>query len=254
MIWVKLDTNKFKVFSSSYMTNNKKDISIRSSSVKAFLNQASKVPAPNLSDKLGKLIFAMDATASREPCWDMACQIQADMFSQTAALGKLQVQLCHYQGYGEFYAAKWSNQADELQSYMTKVRCKAGQTQINRILQHTLDQTKLNKINALVFVGDCMEELADRLIGTAGQLALRNVPVFIFHEGHDAIAERTFKQIASITKGAYCKFDQSSADQLRALLNAVAVYAVGGIDALKKHGKSNPTLNQKIIKQLTNES
>ena len=236
------------------MTSNKKDISNRTSSVKAFLAQASKVPPPAVSDKQGKLIFAMDATASREPCWDIACQIQADMFTQTAALGQLQIQLCHYQGYGEFNVAQWSNRASELQNIMANVRCKAGQTQINRILQHTLNQVKQHKINALVFVGDCMEELADKLIGTAGQLALRNVPVFIFHEGHDAIAERTFKQIASITKGAYCKFDQSSADQLRALLNAVAVYAVGGVDALRKQAKSNPALNQNIIKQLTDNS
>jgi len=236
------------------MANNKKDISTRNNSVEAFLTEASKVPLPVVSDKQGKLIFAMDATASREPCWDMACKIQADMFSQTAALGKLQIQLCHYQGYGEFYAARWSSQANELQNHMTKVRCKAGQTQINKTLQHALDQSKQSKINALVFIGDCMEELADKLIGTAGQLALRNVPVFIFHEGHDAVAERTFKQIANITKGAYCKFDQSSAKQLRALLNAVAVYAVGGVDALRKHSKNNPTLHQNIIKQLTNNS
>lgn len=236
------------------MTSSKKSISTRSTSVKAFLDQASKVPIPVESDKQGKLIFAMDATASREPCWDMACQIQAEMFSQTAALGQLQIQLCHYQGYGEFHAAKWSKHANELQNYMIKVRCKAGQTQINRILRHTINQSKQNKINALVFVGDCMEELADKLIGTAGQLALRNVPVFIFHEGQNSTAARTFKQIANITKGAYCKFDQSSADQLRALLNAVAVYAVGGVDALRKHSKNNPALHNNIIKQLTNHS
>ena len=235
------------------MTSSKKSISTRSTTVKAFLDQASKVPAPIDSESQGRLIFAMDATASREPCWDMACQIQTDMFSQTATLGQLQIQLCYYQGYGEFHAANWSQNAIQLQEYMSSVSCKAGQTQINRVLQHTLKQSKYQKIDALVFVGDCMEELADKLIGSAGQLALHNIPVFIFHEGHEPIAESTFRQIAKITKGAYCRFDQSSAEQLRALLNAVAIFVVGGIDALQKHCKQSNLSNQ-IVKQLTDRS
>ena len=234
------------------MTDSK-SISTQSSSVKAFLEEASKVPAPVESNNLGRLIFAMDATASREPCWDMACQIQTDMFSQTATLGQLLIQLCYYQGYGEFHVANWSQNAIQLQEYMSSVRCKAGQTQINRILQHTLTQAKDQKIDALVFVGDCMEELADKLISSAGKLTIRNIPVFIFHEGHDSVAEHTFRQIAQITKGAYCRFDQSSAEQLRALLNAVAIYAVGGIDALRVHSKQS-TLSNQIIKQLTDNT
>jgi hypothetical protein len=222
--------------------------------VQSFLEEASKVPAPTKSSSQSHLIFAMDATASREPCWDMACQIQADMFRETAALGQLQIQLCYYQGYGEFHTTNWSQNAKQLQSYMSAVRCKAGQTQINRVLKHTLSQANQNKINALVFVGDCMEELADTILTNAGQIALRNIPVFIFHEGYDVIAERTFKQIAKITKGAYCKFDQSSADQLRALLNAVAIYAVGGLQALKSRTKTTDKITGSIIKQLTDQS
>lgn len=231
-----------------------KSISTRSTSVKAFLEQASKVPVPAESKSLGRLIFGMDATASREPCWDMACQIQADMFTETAALGQLQIQLCYYQGYGEFYATNWTQNATQLQQEMTSVRCKSGQTQIQRILKHTLSQANDHKINALVFIGDHMEELADKLLETAGQLALRGIPVFIFHEGSDPIAEQTFRRISKITKGAYCRFDQSSAEQLRALLNAVAIYAVGGLSALNTHSQRHPHIKNEIIKQLTNQS
>ncbi len=231
-----------------------KSISTQSSSVKSFLEQASKIPAPAASDSMGKLIFGMDATASREPCWDIACQLQAEMFTETAELGQLQVQLCYYQGYGEFHTTNWTQNASQLQNVMTAVRCKAGQTQIERILKHTLTQSKTNKVNALVFIGDCMEELADRLYEQAGQLALRAIPVFIFHEGHEPIAERTFRHIAQITKGAYCRFDQSSAEQLRALLKTAAVYAVGGINALKKHKQKNSELSADLIKQLTDQS
>ena len=113
-----------------------KNISTRPASVKAFLEQVSKAPTPTKSKAMGKLIFGMDATASREPCWDIACQIQADMFVKTAALGQLQVQLCYYQGYGEFYVKNWTQDAAQLQQEMTSVRCKAGQTQLQRILEH----------------------------------------------------------------------------------------------------------------------
>ena len=231
-----------------------KSISTRSNFVKAFLELASKVPVPAESKSLGRLIFGMDATASREPCWDMACQIQADMFTETAALGQLQIQLCYYQGYGEFHAKNWTQNASQLQQDMTSVRCKSGQTQIQRILNHPLSQANNHKINALVFIGDHMEELADKLLQTAGQLALRGIPVFIFHEGNDPIAEQTFRRISKITKGAYCRFNQSSAEQLRALLNAVAIYAVGGLSALNTHSQRHPLIKNEIIKQLTNQS
>ncbi len=82
-----------------------------------------------------------------------------------------------------------------------------------------------------------MEEPLDELIGLAGELALLNVPAFIFHEGGDPIAARAFKQIAKITRGAYCPFDSASAEQLRALLGAVAAYAAGGQRALADYGK-----------------
>ena len=231
-----------------------KSISKQSATVKTFLESASKIPAPVDSDSQGKLIFGMDATASREPCWDMACQIQADMFSQTTIIGKLQIQLCYYHGYNEFYATDWSNNAVQLQQEMTSVVCKAGQTQIKRVMDHTAAQAKYHKINAMVFIGDCMEELIDGLLESAGQLALRGIPAFIFHEGYDSIAEKTFRQIAEITKGAYCRFDQSSAKQLSDLLNAVAVFAVGGISALRTYAQKEPGLSNDIVKQLSDRT
>ena len=51
--------------------------------------------------------------------------------------------------------------------------------------------------------------------------------------GAGATAERAFKEIARLTRGAYCHFDAGSAGQLRALLAAVAVYATGGRKALQ---------------------
>ena len=208
------------------------------SEVDAFLRKVASTPAVKSSGQSGRLIFAMDATASREPTWDHACHIQAQMFEQTAALGGLAIQLCYYRGFNEFSASDWLTRAADLQQRMTAVHCLGGHTQIGKLLRHAIDETRRKKVNALVFVGDCMEEEVDRLCQIAGELGIHNVPVFLFHEGQDAIAEAAFKQIARLTNGAYCPFDTGSAQQLRDLLSAVAVYAAGGRRALENFSKT----------------
>ena len=206
--------------------------------VAAFLQRVSEAPAPKYSGERGRLIFAMDATASREPTWDQACQIQGEMFSETATLGGLEVQLVFYRGFGECRASKWAPNAKELLRLMTGVRCRGGQTQIAKVLDHTKREAEKRKVNALVFVGDALEEDIDRVCHKAGELGLIGVPMFLFHEGGDPIAERGFRELARLTRGAYCRFDAASAQQLRDLLSAVAVYAAGGRRALLEYGQS----------------
>ena len=117
------------------------------------------------------------------------------------------------------------------------VFCVGGETQIERVLSHAIRETRARKVNALVFVGDAMEEKVDRLCRLAGELGLLGVPIFIFHEGRDLTAAAVFKQIASLSRGAYLSFDLSSADRLKELLAAVAVYAAGGYRALTAYGE-----------------
>ena len=186
----------------------------------------------------GRLIFAMDATASREPSWDRAMHLQGEMFAATAGLGGLEVQLVFYRGFGECKASRWVADSRALLRTMTGVRCLGGQTQIGRVLGHAIKQARTGKVDALVFVGDAFEEDIDAVCRTAGELGLLGVPAFMFQEGGDPIARRAFEQIATLTKGAWCPFDSGSADQLRALLGAVAAYAAGGYQALEAYGRS----------------
>ncbi len=208
-----------------------------SAQVEAFLNRVAAVPAPAAAGGRGRLIFAMDATASREPSWDQACQIQGEMFAATEDLGGLEIELVYYRGFGEFRHTKWLTDSRSLVRQMTGVFCLGGHTQIRKVLRHAIDETKRKAVNAVVFVGDCMEEDVDLLCHLAGELGLLGVPVFIFHEGNEPIAARCFRQIARLTKGAYLSFDAASARQLRDLLGAVAVYAAGGRRALEDLGK-----------------
>ncbi len=218
--------------------------------IDAFVEQVRSTPVIKSGQERGRLMFAMDATASREPTWDRACQIQGEMFTETAALGGLDIQLCYYRGYGEFEASPWLSSADALLQRMTSASCRAGQTQIEKVLRQAIEQTKQKKVQALVFVGDCMEEDVDRLCHLAGELGMLGVPAFLFHEGAEPTAQRTFQEIARLTRGAYCSFDATSAGQLCDLLNAVAVYAAGGQKALQDFSKNRSEVVRKLTRQL----
>jgi len=221
------------------MANDRDKLPAKSSSaeVSEFLDKLARASAVRPAGGRGRLIFAMDATASREPSWDRACHIQGQMFEETAALGGLEVQLVFYRGFGECRASPWVASSRELVAKMTAVRCLGGQTQIARVLKHAIAETQKSKVNALVFVGDCMEEDVDALCHSAGQLGVLGVPCFMFHEGNDPIARSAFTQIAKLSGGAYCSFDAASAHMLRELLSAVAVFAAGGRRALENYGK-----------------
>lgn len=180
----------------------------------------------------GRLLFAMDATASRRPTWDTASQLQAEMFDATRDLGGLNVQVAFFRGFGEFRASPWLNDAARVVRLMTSVSCLAGETQLAKVLSHAAVETRRQRISALVFIGDSLEEDIDAIGNLAGQLGALGVPAFMFHEGNDPVAAFGFGQVAKLSGGAYCRFDASSADTLRQLLGAVAVFAAGGRRAL----------------------
>ena len=171
--------------------------------VDAFLARVKSLGAATTVGR-GRLVFAMDATMSRQPTWDMALALQAEMFHAVAEVGGLDVQLVFFRGAGECRASKWVSDPDGLARLMTTVDCRGGYTQIGKVLSHARQETERRRISALVYVGDSMEEAVDDLCGRAGQLALHGVPVFLFQEGRDPIAEQAFREIARLTRGAWC--------------------------------------------------
>jgi hypothetical protein len=199
-----------------------------------FLEQV-KTGAPSAASGSSRLIFALDATASREPTWDQACKLQGEMFEATARIGGLEIQLVFYRGFAECKASRWVTTPGELHQLMRSVSCVGGHTQIGRVLDHAIRETQTHKIGAIVFVGDCFEEKVDQVCRLAGELGQLDVPVFAFHEGNDPTAASVFKQITSLSRGAYVAFDNTSAERLGGLLGAVAVYATGGYQALESY-------------------
>lgn len=206
----------------------------RRSDVVSFLDEVRRLPArPDTGATRGRLLFALDATGSRERTWDRACDVQAAMFLEAGRSGGLDVQLAYYRGFGECRASRWVASPADLVRLMQAVRCVPGRTQIGRVLRHALNETAKERVHALVFVGDAMEEPVDELGHLAGELGLRGVRAFMFHEGGDRGAEAAFRQVATLTGGACCRFDAGSPGQLRELLRAVAAYAAGGVRALQ---------------------
>lgn len=208
--------------------------------VAAFVRQARAMAVPGKGG--GRLILALDATMSRQPIWDVACEIQAEMFDAVGKAGSLNVQLVYYRGFGECAASRFVADTDALKRLMTRIDCRGGRTQIGKVLAHGLKENARGKVNALVFIGDAMEENVDELSQQAGELGLKGVPVFVFQEGRDPVATDAFREIARLSKGAWFRFDHSSADTLARLLSSVAVYATGGLQALEARGSAEDRL------------
>ncbi len=220
-------------------------------SIDSFLEQLDKLPTRQSSSQAGRLVFAMDASASRAATWDIACDLQSQMFTQTAALGGLEIKLVYFRGIRECKATKWISESPKLLRLMSSVTCLAGRTQIERVIRHTLAEVHGGgDVNALVYVGDSMEESLDLLGDLAGQLGLSGVPMFIFQEGHNPIAAQAFAQLAKLSGGAHCTLDQQSASQLGELLSAVAIFAAGGRRALDEYCRLAGPLSKKLVKQL----
>lgn len=204
------------------------------SEIAAFLAEAKAVtPTPG---RRGRLIFSLDATMSRQPTWDSAMQIQAEMFQEAGKVGGLDVQLLYYRGFGECRASKWVSDTRALSGLMTGIDVRGGHTQIGKVLAHARKETKRQRVQAMVFIGDAIEEDVDSICARAGELGMLGVPVFVFQEGRDGRVENAFREIARLTGGAYAHFDRSAVGELAALLRAVAAYAAGGRKALADHG------------------
>ncbi len=218
--------------------------------VAAFLRKVAQTPARPDTTRRGRLIFAMDATASRAPTWDQARKVQAAMFEEAARVGGIDIQLAHYRGQGEFAASRWCGDPRQLRDQMAQVTCAGGFTQIEKLLRHALAETRRQRVQAIVFIGDCVEESPDTLYELAGHLGLLGVPIFVFHEGGEPHAAMIFRELARLTQGAYCPFDTGSSQRLRDLLRAVALYAAGGRQALEAHGRETGTVAHEILRQL----
>jgi hypothetical protein len=137
-----------------------------------------------------------------------------------------------------------------LAEFMNRIDVRGGSTQIRKVLAHARDEARRAEVGALVFVGDAMEEDPGRLALLAGELALLRVKAFMFQEGKDPAAKRTFGEIARLTGGAFSAFDAGASARLAALLRAAAAYAAGGQAALEQEAAADPAARLLLLQMM----
>src|SRR5262249_3212447 len=155
--------------------------------------------------------------------------------------GELEFQLAYYRGFNECRTSALVRDSTRMLALMQAITCQSGVTQIGRILDHTASAATgeadralrapmaIRDMNTtrftLIFIGDAMEGSPDVLLGKASVLGRLKVPAFMFQEGDDPLAKRTFQDIARATGGAYERFDAGASKRLGELLRAIAAYA-----------------------------
>src|SRR5258705_6140334 len=127
-----------------------------SEDIAAFVAKA-RAMSPNTAGAKGRLVFALDATMSRQPTWDMACALQADMFREAAALGSLDIRLVYYRGFNECRATGWISDSAQLAKLMGKIDCRGGNTQIGKALSEAPREATASGGRAVAFGGDALQ-------------------------------------------------------------------------------------------------
>ena len=111
-----------------------------SAELDAFLNKVQSLQPARTGR--GRLVFAMDATMSRQPSWDLALSLQSEMFRAVKEVGGLDVQLLYFRGFGECRASRWVGDPDALARLMRQVHCEGGHTQIRKVLSHARQENE----------------------------------------------------------------------------------------------------------------
>jgi hypothetical protein len=185
-----------------------------------------------------RLVFAVDATASREPAWAAARQVTDSLVK--ALPGELDVSLAVHGGSRVHTFTEFTSNASVLRDRAAGVTCQAGLTRLLPILATSLKQPS---VRVIIYIGDVFEESLPHGRDLANQLGSRGTKLFVLHDTSDASARRDaeiFWDLAKRTGGCVLPFDANAPGRLRDLLSAVAVYAVGGEKLLRERRQALP--------------
>ncbi len=188
-------------------------------------------PADTAAPLRPRLIFAVDATASREPAWTAARQV-TDVLVK-ALPGALDVALAVHGGSRVHTFTAFTSDANTLRDRAAGVSCVAGTTRLLPILSASL---KHPSVRVVIYIGDVFEENLQRGRHIADAMGAQNTKLIVLHDTADPAARRdaeVFWDLAKRTGGCVLPFDAAASGRLRDILSAVAVYAVGGEKLLR---------------------
>ena len=228
----------------------------------AFLNKIKKGKAVAKPDKdrlkkaaqktgKNRLLFSLDATASREEAWAVATQITGTMFDSVP--DDIEVALAYHGGNYVQEMTGFSKKPKVFADKLHTIKCRAGATDLNGILRRAVD---CQGLACIVYIGDCFEEDQEVAEALAKQLKLKGVKLFMFHDRSSEkngfnvdYAAHVFKTLVDITGGAVMDFNAQAPKKAEELLAAIAVYTVGGQKLLKSQQKRLPVA-AKLLKHL----
>jgi len=179
--------------------------------------------AAPLTERRPRLVFGVDATASREPTWASAKSITDRMFE--AIPGALDVALAVH-GAGQVHTfTEFSADVDQFRRQASAVRCQAGNTQLCELMQRTLDA---GGVRVMSYVGDAFEESRAEAYALADRFRLRGIKAVLLADAADEATLEVFREIADRTGGAVLDFRATELGLMGDLLAAVATLAIGG--------------------------
>src|SRR5262249_45195432 len=110
-------------------------------------------PAETSTPSRPRLVFAVDATASREPAWAAARQVTDALVK--ALPGELDVALAVHGGARVHTFTEFTNNPATLRDRAAGISCIAGMTRLLPILATSL---KRQAVRVIVYIGDVFEE------------------------------------------------------------------------------------------------
>jgi hypothetical protein len=188
----------------------------------------------------------LDATASRSYSWELSRTLTAAMFN--AIPGELDIALAWHAGTKLQEITTFSSDAAPFTNAIRSMRTESGQTRLNEILAAATKMTP--PIRVFVYVGDCYEEDEKEAYIYARRLNRIHTTCFFFHDASStdaynqnyidalATAKTVFENIVAITGGMVLPFTRNAPDEIKNLLEAIAVYAAGGVKLLEERRKT----------------
>src|SRR5271165_2696119 len=215
-------------------------VTAAASTAAALLSAQERVepPTETAAPSRPRLVFAVDATASREPAWAAARRVTDALVK--ALPGELDVALAVHGGSRVHTFTAFTNDARTLRDRAAGVSCQAGMTRLLPILATTLKQ---QSVRVVIYIGDVFEESLPHGRDLADSLGARGTKLIVLHDTSDNGARRDaeiFWDLAKRTGGCVLPFNANTPDRLRDILSAVAVYAVGGEKLLRERRHALP--------------
>ena len=183
----------------------------------------------------GKLLFSLDATASRSGAWEVSKQITNIIFDTIP--GQLEVALAYHGGSQVKKFTDFTKSFKRFQDQLMMIECEAGMTQLNEIL---LSSSKINGLGAICYIGDCYEENLESAKKIALSLKLNGTKLFIFQDKTEFEEEKAtlaFNTLVDICGGAVLDFNQNAVKEIEELLTAVTLFSAGGKRLLQEQKK-----------------